>query len=200
MMFVALLRAVNVGGKNRIPMAELRDSLEAAGYAGVRTYVQSGNVVFGPAAGGTAGEPAEHAAALHDLIEREFGCDVGVLVFTAEKLAQLAAANPFLAGGRAAGGETASPGQKSLHVTFLERPVEQASFGGLSLPAEPGEAAVLVAGESDLAGRGIYLQLPHGYGRTRLNNAYFERALKTAATTRNWRTVLALVDMSEGDA
>ena len=176
MTFVALLRAVNVSGRNRVPMAELRARLEAAGFAGVQTYVQSGNVVFKAA----SDDPAEHAATIRGLIEREFGGDVGVQVLTATELAQVAAANPFAVSGS---------DEKALHVTFLEGPAPVAAFGGLDLPAQPGERA-------ELGGRVVYLYLPHGYGRTKLNNAYLERALKTSATTRNWRTVLTLAQMS----
>ena len=174
--FVALLRAVNVSGKNRLPMAELRRSLGSSGLAGVETYLQSGNVVF--AAEGD--DPAKHGAEIRRLIEREFGLDVPVLVLSAAELAHIAAADPFV---------TAGADEKSLHVTFLEGPVQEAAFGGLDLPTQGDEQAVL-------AGRVVYLHLPHGYGRTKLNNAYFERALKTTATTRNRRTVLALVKMS----
>jgi len=174
--FVALLRAVNVSGQSKIPMADLRARLEAAGFGDVRTYVQSGNVVF--AAQGD--EPSEHAAAIHRLIERQFGHDVGVLVLTAAELAQAAAVNPFLASGT---------DEKALHVTFLFAPAGVDGLGGRELPAHDGERV-------QRAGPVIYLYLPHGYGRTRLNNAYFERALGTSATTRNWRTVLALVAMT----
>jgi len=181
--FVALLRAVNVSGQNRISMVELRRALSDSGLAGVETYVQSGNVVFDA----EGDDPAKQAAAIHGSIEREFGHDVPVLVVTAAELVHAAAANPFVAAGA---------DEKSLHVTFLDGPVEEAAFGDLSLPAQPGEQAVLAAKGAGPAGRVVYLCLPHGYGRTRLNNAWFERALKTPATTRNWRTVLALVQMS----
>jgi uncharacterized protein (DUF1697 family) len=174
--FVALLRAVNVSGKNRISMAELRRALGGSGLAGAETYLQSGNVVFDA----EGDDPATHAATLREVIEREFGHDVPVLVLKAAELAHIAAANPFVVPGA---------DEKSLHVTFLEEPAAKAAFGGLDLPAQGDEQAVL-------AGRVVYLHLPYGYGRTRLNNAYFERALKTSATTRNWRTVLALVEMS----
>ena len=157
-------------------MAELRLALRDLGLTGVETYLQSGNAVF-EAVGDDA---AKQAAAIHGLIEREFDCDVQVLVLTAAELAQIAAANPFVAEGA---------DEKALHVTFLDGPVEEAAFCGLSLPAQPGEQAAV-------AGRVVYLHLPYGYGRTKLNNAYFERALKTTATTRNWRTVLALAQMS----
>ena len=201
--FVALLRAVNVSGQNRVPMAELRASMAAAGYGDVQTYLQSGNIVFDADAGADAdsGRQAaasqDLAAAVHQVIERDFGLDVKGLVLTAAELAQVAAANPFLpvAGAGSATGATPEAGnvvdEKSLHATFLEKPVPEAAFGGLAPPAQPGEHATLAAG-----GGVIYLCLPHGYGRTKLNNSYFERRLGAVATTRNWRTVLALAEMS----
>ena len=73
----------------------------------------------------------------------------------------------------------------------------KAAFGKLELPADDGEEAAFV-GAPPLATPVIYLKLPHGYGRTKLNNAWFERKLGTAATTRNWRTVLALAEMVGG--
>lgn len=177
--FVALLRAVNVSGKNRIPMAELRASLEAAGFLRVRTCLQSGSVVVDAA----TTDEAEHAAAIRAAVERRFCWGVGVQALAAARLARIAAENPFPAGGA---------DEQALHVTFLEEPAAEAAFVGLDLPAHGDEQAVV-------AGRVVYLHLPHGYGRTRLNNAYFERVLKTSATTRNWRTVLALVEMSGPD-
>jgi uncharacterized protein (DUF1697 family) len=77
-----------------------------------------------------------------------------------------------------------------LHATFLFQQPDGATFAQLELPAAPGERALLV-------GRVVYLHLPHGYGRTKLSNAYFERKLGPA-TTRNWRTVSALVELSAG--
>jgi uncharacterized protein (DUF1697 family) len=174
--FLALLRAVNVSGQNRISMAELRRALGGLGLTGVETYLQSGNVVF-DAEGDDA---AKQAAAIHGSIEREFGHDVPVLVVTAAELMLVAAANPFVASGA---------DEKALHVTFLFAPADADGFAGRELPAQTGEHA-------ERAGPVIYLDLPHGYGRTKLNNAWFERALGTPATTRNWRTVLALVQMS----
>jgi len=192
--FVALLRAVNVSGQNKIPMAGLRASMAAAGYGGVQTYLQSGNIVFDADADADADAGRQAAAAqglataVHQLIEREFGCDVKVLVLAAAELARVAAANPFPPAAGGALDETLS------HATFLEEPVPDAAFTGLALPAQPGEQAKLAAD-----GRVIYLYLPHGYGRTKLNNGYFERRLGATATTRNWRTVLALAEMTMRD-
>jgi uncharacterized protein (DUF1697 family) len=194
--FVALLRAVNVSGRNKIPMADLRRALDGLGLSGVETYLQTGNVVFGA----ETDDPLEQAVVIHELIRREFGHDVRVLVLTAAELAQVAAANPFAA--RAAHASNAAD-EKWLHATFLSTPVQEVAFAGLDLPAQDDEEAILAVGvsasgqgDAGPAGRVVYLNLPHGYGRTNLSNAYFERALGTPATTRNWRTVMALVAMS----
>lgn len=180
--FVALLRAVNVGGQNKIPMAELRERLSAGGLTDVRTYVQSGNVVFGA----EGEDAAAQAAGMHDVIKREFGADVEVLLVKAAELAKVRAGNPFA---------NAGADEKSLHATFLFAPVPASAFADLKLPAQDGEEALLAAA-GPLAAQVIYLRLPHGYGRSKLSNPWFERALKTAATTRNWRTVVTLTDMS----
>jgi uncharacterized protein (DUF1697 family) len=203
--FVALLRAVNVGG-TKLPMADLRTLLEGLGLANVRTYLQSGNAVFDA----QDDEPANAlATSIEVRVERDLGPRVGVLVLPGESMADVAAANPFL-GGEAGGG---AAGTGLLHATFLfgsegeaafgeaseaaYSAVYEAAFSRLELPAEEGEAAAFV-GSPPLAEPVVYLKLPHGYGRTKLNNAWFERKLGTAATTRNWRTVVALADLAVG--
>jgi uncharacterized protein (DUF1697 family) len=174
---VALLRAVNVGGRT-VSMAQLRPGLEKIGLYRVRTYVQSGNVVFET----EGGDPLDLAATIEGLIAREFGLETKVLVLTSARLTEIVAANPFL--------ETGADG-KHLHATFLFAPVSETDFLTLRLPAKGGEQAGL-----DPSGTVVYLHLPYGYGRSKLGNAYFERALSTPATTRNWRTVLTLADMA----
>jgi uncharacterized protein (DUF1697 family) len=171
--FVALLRGINVSGKNALRMAELQASCAALGLKGVRTYLQSGNVVF---AADRADQP-RLAGALHARIGEDFGHDVEVLVLAAEQLAQVVRSNPLWP---AAGGDGTL-----FHATFLAEPVRADRFRKLILPARTGEQAVLV-------GQTILLHCPHGYGRTKLHNAFFEKALGVSATTRNWRTVLAL--------
>ena len=143
-------------------------------------------------------------------IERDLGPRVGVLVLGAVDMLHVATANPFLGGDA---GPTGSD-EKSLHATFLfgsggdadfgeasesaYSAVYEAAFGKLELPADEGEEAAFV-GVPPLATPVVYLRLPHGYGRTKLNNAYFERKLGSAATTRNWRTVLALAELATGE-
>jgi uncharacterized protein (DUF1697 family) len=175
--YVALLRGINVSGHNAIRMPELQASFSGLGFADVRTYLQSGNVVF------SAGKSNESklAAAIQARIKQDFGLEVPVLVMSANELEQVANANPLWP---KAGGD-----EKLFHSTFLAEPVSPDRFEALKLPAAAGERAVLV-------GRAVLLHCPHGYGKTKLNNSYFERALGVTATTRNWRTVLALQQLS----
>jgi len=171
--YVALLRGINVSGQNAIRMPELQDSFSGLGFADVQTYLQSGNVVF---RAGKSDE-VELAAVIAARVTQDFGHVVPVLVISAKELDQVANSNPLWP--KAGGNE------KLFHSTFLSQPVSPGSFEALKLPAAVGERAVLV-------GRAVLLHCPHGYGKTKLNNSYFERALGVSATTRNWRTVLAL--------
>ena len=173
--FVALLRGVNIGG-TQVAMAQLRRGLEGLGLHDVRTYLQSGNAVFEA----PDDDPKGLAAAIRACIAADFGHDVDVLVLGCGEMARIASSNPFL--------PDAGIDERSLHATFLLRRPAAPEFARLSLPAAEGERAVLVDGV-------VFLYLPHGYGRTRLSNTYFERALRTPATTRNWRTVQALASM-----
>ncbi|HMK92915.1 MAG TPA: DUF1697 domain-containing protein [Thermoleophilia bacterium] len=188
---VALLRAVNVGGRS-VAMAELRRALETAGYTGAQTYLQSGNVVFEPA----GDDPRGEEDALERLIQREFGLATRVLVLTADQIGMVAAANPFTAGEQTG---TTTVDEKTLHVTYLFERVAADAFAALEVPAAGGEQAVLADGGVGraMAGRAVYLHLPHGYGRSKLTNAWFERVLATPATTRNWRTTTALAGLTQ---
>jgi uncharacterized protein (DUF1697 family) len=173
MTYVALLRAINLGAKNKIPMAALRTLFEALGAKDVRTYVQSGNVVF------------ESNASARDLretiekaIEHELGLDVTVLLRSARQLARIVRSNPFSA-----------RDQASLHVTFLEKRPKQSRVRALDPNRSP-------PGEFRVAGTEVYLHCPNGYGRSKLSNAFFETGLDVAGTTRNWRTVTALAELA----
>lgn len=211
MSYVALLRAVNVGG-TKLPMAHLRALLEGLGLTNVRTYLQSGNAVFDAGDAGDAEPASALATAIEMRIGRDIGPRVGVLVLPGEAMGDIRAANPFLDG--AAAGGSGVDDESVLHATFLFGShgeadfgeateaaycaVYKAAFNKLELPAGDGEAAAFV-GAPPLATPVVYLKLPHGYGRTKLSNALFERKLGTAATTRNWRTVLALAAMAAGE-
>jgi uncharacterized protein (DUF1697 family) len=176
MTFVALLRGINVSGQKQIRMVALQKSCEGLGLKDVRSYLQSGNVVFRT---GRA-DLRKLAAALRTRIAKDFGHEVEVLVLPAKELNAVAGSNPLW---------LRSGGKESLfHCTFLFQPVSEERFRQLKLPVQPGEQAVFV-------GQVVLLYCPHGYGRTKLNNSFFERALGIRATTRNWKTVLALRDL-----
>ena len=178
--YVAMLRGINVSGSKPVKMDALRASFEALGFRNVRTYVQSGNVVF---------EARERAAAtlgpkIAARIERDFGFDVPVLVLSAGELARVVEENPFV---RQRGVDLTK-----LHVTFL---------AGAPLAAGLKKMAGLSSGHDAFrcVGTTLYLLCPDGYGSTRLSNNAFERALGAAATTRNWKTVTTLAALAAGE-
>jgi len=163
---IALLRGVNVGGRT-LPMAGLRDAFEQLGHAGVRTYIQSGNVVFD-----ATGSAARVRAAIEQAIDRTFGLEVTVLLRTPAELAKVAAQNPFGA---------------DAYVTFLDGAPDRKRVAALDpAPFAPDEFRVI--------GSEVYVRCPDGYGRTKINNTFFEKKLATRATTRNWRTVETLLE------
>jgi uncharacterized protein (DUF1697 family) len=172
---VALLRGVNLGRHNKVGMERLRGVFEGAGHADVATYVQSGNVVF-TAADGT---PGDVERALENAIAREVGLAVRVLVRDRQEMESIVAGNPLLA-------ETAE-GTK-LHVTFLDSAPDPARVREI----DPSRFA---PDRCEVIGREVYLYCPNGYGRSPLANAYWERRLARAATTRNWNTVTRLAEL-----
>ena len=173
---VALLRGINVGGKNKLPMADLVRIFSAAGCEEVETYIQSGNVVFG----GSAKTAREIPGAVASRIQKQLGLDVPVVLRSAAELCAVAARNPFLKAG-------ADPDE--LHVAFLADVPEKRRAAALDPRRSPGDSF-------ELRGRDLYLRLPNGVARTKLTNAYLDSTLATISTLRNWRTVLKLVEMA----
>jgi uncharacterized protein (DUF1697 family) len=177
----ALLRGINVGGKNMLPMKDLAAMFTDAGCASVSTYIQSGNVVF-------EASPAL-ARRIPTLIERaisdRFGYQVPVVTRTGAELRGIVRGNPFLRPG--------VPGvdDGALHVAFLADSPAAAKVKVL----DPNRS---LPDEFAVRGREIYLHCPNGYGRTKLTNGYFDSALATTSTVRNWRTVLKLLELAGG--
>jgi len=179
--YVCLLRGVNVGGHGRVAMSELRALCASLGLTDVRTYVQSGNVVFRAAAPDGAGRLSEAVAVA---FQERFGFKAANLVLDAEEWRRIARANPFA-------GPDGGDGQ-GLHVTFLLGPPPSRT------EAEVRSAAGPVGNDEFSLGDGVvYVRCPDGYGRTRLSNTFFERILEVPATTRNWRTVLSLLELAD---
>jgi uncharacterized protein (DUF1697 family) len=173
--YVALLRGINLGARNKVSMADLRALFADLGAEDVATYVQSGNVVFR-----SAESPGKLTDALEKRIRRDLGLDVTVLVRTQRQFAKLVAASPFADG-------VSDP--TKLHVTFLADKPDPARARELDPTlSEPDEFRVV--------GQEVYLHCPNGYGRSKLSNAYFEKQLDVRATTRNWRTVTKLAELA----
>ena len=173
--YVALLRGVNVGGKNKLPMKDLVAMFSSAGCADPRNYIQSGNVVFraSPRLASTVGE------VIGARIEERFGFRPPLVVRSATALREVAGANPFLARG-------ADP--DSLHAAFLSVAPDAARVAALD-PARSPPDEFVVRGDT------VYLMLPNGVGRTKLSNSWLDTRLACVSTVRNWRTVLELLAM-----
>jgi uncharacterized protein (DUF1697 family) len=174
--FISLLRGINVTGHNSLKMKDLRDLYEALGMKKVRTYLQSGNVVFES----DEENPDVLTRTIEKGIKQNSDLEVKVLLRTTEELESVIDNNPFLQE------ENINP--ERLYVTFLSSSPESARMKGV--PTQDKKDRFIISNEE------IYLHCPDGYGRTKLSNDFFERKLKLTATTRNWKTVNALRDMA----
>ena len=174
--YVALLRGINVGGKNKLPMRDLAAMFVEAGCKDVRTYIQSGNVVFSI--------PLKSAKRVPDFVSQRiadrFGYRVPVVLRTADEFRQVVVRNPFL---------ESDADVESLHVGFLADLPAPHDVATLDPKRSPGDSF-------KVRGREIYLYLPNGVAGTKLTNAYFDSKLSTTSTFRNWRTVLKLLEMT----
>lgn len=175
--FVSLLRAVNVGGRT-VRSEKLKSLYTSLGYSDVRVFLQSGNVVF--SAKVSAKDIPLMSIELEKNLKGSFGFEIAVILKTREQISNIIRGNPF------------SPGDEDesyLHVTFLKSE-PRSSFSVAELDgARTGAENYAISGEV------VYVYCPNGYGRTKLNNNFFERKLGVLATTRNWRTVNSLLEV-----
>jgi uncharacterized protein (DUF1697 family) len=172
---VALLRAINVGGRNALPMKDLASLCEAEGCRDVITYIQSGNVAFNA----TTAVAKKLPAALRSAIAAHAELDVPVIVRDAAALAAVARDNPYLKAG-------VDPSE--LHVGFLADAPTPARVATLDEARSPPDEFVVNGSE-------VYFRFPKGVGRTKLTVTYFDAKLATTITLRNWRTVGALMEL-----
>jgi uncharacterized protein (DUF1697 family) len=172
---VALLRGINVGGRNKLPMSDLRDLFIEAGCRDVQTWIQSGNVLF-------QAEPGI-AASLSDTVTKRiaerFRYRVPVVLRATEEMRDVIRHNPWQ-----------GIAEDELHVLFLADEPAAGQVDRLDPDRSPPDAFIL-------QGREIYLRLPKGMGRTKLTNDYFDTKLATTSTARNWRTVTKLLALME---
>ncbi len=173
---IALLRAVNVGGR-KLPMAELRTLCGELGWTDVETYIQSGNVVF--TAPGTGGEIERE---LEEAIEARFGMDVPVMVRTASQWAAYVAANPFP--------EAAEVEPNRLMLLVSKTAPDEHAADKLMERAQGGESVRAASGA-------LWFHFPEGVGTSKLTPAAIDRIAGSPSTSRNWRTVLKLREMAQ---
>jgi uncharacterized protein (DUF1697 family) len=172
---VGLLRAVNLGSRNRLGMADLRAAVEALGYGGVQTHLQSGNVVFA-----TDEKPAAAADRIRAALAERAGLDVEVLVRTSRELATVVERDPLR--------EHVTDPRRYL-VAFLSARPDPARLRQLDAEAYAPE-------RFHAAGREVYVWVPDGVHRARLTHAFLERKLGVVATARNWNTVEKLLELA----
>ncbi len=174
--YIAMLRGINVGGNKRIKMDDLRKSFAGLGFEQVKTYIQSGNVVFkaGKASSVAMGRKIEAS------IVNDFGFSASVIVRTGAELGQTITANPFLT--------QRGIDHEKLHVTFLS-----------DIPTTPALKKLaeftVAPDQSQCVGKEIFLYLPNGFSASSLWKVPWEKALGVVTTTRNWKTVNAIHQM-----
>jgi uncharacterized protein (DUF1697 family) len=185
---VALLRGINLGGRNKVAMADLRALVGELGHTDVSTYIQSGNVLFSAAA---ETESDALALAMTEAIAAKLGVTSPVIVLTRDDLAHVVAANPF----------PGEPDHRRVHAVMLSEPP------GPELTAKLGAAVAQSAAkgyrdEIQIIGRTLYLHTPDGYGNSELAAALLRIVSSpkagTTGTARNWATMTKLLALCDG--
>jgi uncharacterized protein (DUF1697 family) len=183
---VALLRGINVGGKNKVPMAELREVVTSLGHTGVTTYIQSGNVLFTT----EDIDPGKLASDLEAAIAAKFGITAAVVVLSRDELGRILDRNPY----------PHEPNPKFVHVVFLSTEPSQQLLDRIRAV----ESAAAAKGSRDTItaiGNALFLHTPDGYGTSELSEALFriigKGTYQLAATARNWSTSTTLLSLCE---
>ena len=174
---VVLLRGINIGPRNRIAMPALREALEEAGFTDVQTYLQSGNVVLESRA-----KPETVRRKVEQLIEERFGLEIAVVVRTRAELAAVVKRNPHA---------KVATNPKAYQVTFLSKKLPAKVVRELEEAAAEGEQVVV-------AGREVYAWHPKTIARSKLWSKLAGKGLGVTATSRNWTTVEALLELAGG--
>ncbi len=174
MKYIAFLRGINVGRKNRIKMADLKLFFQSIGFKNVKTYLQSGNVIFD----GDFTDTEKIAADMERGLDETFGLSIKVILRSLKELEAIINVNPLL--------KDPEIQHDKLHVTFLK------DHRNGSIHVKMGKND-----KFEFNGTEIYLYLPEGYSRTKLTNNLWEKKLNVIATTRNWKTVNKLLKLSK---
>lgn len=174
---IALLRGINVGGKRKLLMVELKALFESLTFQNIITYIQSGNVIFETA---YSTSDIEIADSIEKAIAETFGYDVPVIVRSAQELKHCVAQNPFL--------QKENTDINELFLTFLnEVPNKENRLITETFHFEPDRFII--------QDKNIFILCKGKYHQTKLSNNFFEKKLKVSATSRNWKTVLKLIEL-----
>lgn len=175
--YISILRGINVSGQKLIKMDALRKTYENLGFLNIKTYVQSGNVIFD----GEDMEINKLEKIISQQIEKDFGFEVPIIALTVNTLKQVIDHNPF--------SKDQNKDQTFLHVTFLSSEPDQYDLKVIEDKKQNGEDLFFTDNV-------VYLYCPNGYGRTKLTNNFLETKLKVRATTRNWKTTNELLKIA----
>ncbi len=175
--YISVLRALNVGGQNKILMQDLKSIYEKIGFSEVRTYIQSGNVIFKSNSGKS---DIEITHTIESEINKKFKSNITVFLRSRDDMINIIDSNPFVKQGI----------NEMLHLTFLQEApdisivnnIRNINFG---------------SDKFEISGKEVYLYCPGGYGISKLSNNFFENKLKVKATTRNWNTINKLALMAD---
>ncbi|OEC84572.1 MULTISPECIES: DUF1697 domain-containing protein [Methanobacterium] len=176
MKYIALLRGINIGRSKRIKMADLVKALESLGFKNIKTYLQSGNVIFEH----DSSDIMEIKGNIERKISETFSFSVDVIIRTKNELENIVKGNLFI--------KKPDIELDKLHVTFLFDVPDRKAVLNLDINKAENE-------QFEIIGREVYLYCPNGYARTKLKNDMFEKKLNTTATTRNWKTTNKLLEL-----
>jgi uncharacterized protein (DUF1697 family) len=174
--YISLLRGINISGQKLIKMAELKLLYESLGFENVRTYLQSGNVIFDT----KLFDKKKISGIIEKGIYKKYGFSVSVLIKTTDDFKKILKNNPFL--------KSKNTDVDKYYITMLFNAPEKSLLEKLCDLKSGND-------EFEVFGDVIYINCPDGYGRTKLNNNIFEKKLKVIATTRNWRTINNLSEL-----
>jgi Uncharacterized protein conserved in bacteria len=178
--YIAILRGINVSGNRMIKMDALRQLFSDMGFIGIKSYIQSGNIIFQSE---NDNDKTLEQTITEQILSR-FGFDVPVIVIGREELRNIIEQNPYLS-------DKAKEGSH-LHVTFLAEKPEQSLVDKLNNDEN-------LSDEFKIGERAVYLYCPHGYSKTKISNSLIENRLKVIATTRNWKTCNELLAIASQD-
>jgi uncharacterized protein (DUF1697 family) len=176
--YISILRGINVGGNRKILMADLKNLFEKLECTNIQTYIQSGNVIFDS---GQKRSNADLEQKIQQSITENFGFDVPVIIRTAEELTESIANNPFW--------KEKDADIDRLHLTFLkELPSKEKLEKLKTLAFDPDKFEII--------GKDAFIFCSAGYSDSKLTNQLFENKLGITATTRNWKTVIKLHELT----